>query len=57
MILKGNLTVFIQNMRYLLKKEDEFKNRYCEVNHITSRQHKVQDEQGEIAYTKVLRKK
>ena len=49
--------VFIQNMRDLLKKEDEFKNRYCEVNHITSRQHKVQDEQGEIAYTKVLRKK
>ena len=48
--------VFIQDMRDLLKKEDEFKNRYCEVNHITSREHRVRDEQGEIAYIKVLRK-
>ena len=44
-------------MRNLLKKEEEFKNRYCEVNHITSRQNRVKDEQGEIAYTKVLRKR
>lgn len=35
---------------------DELKNRYCKVNHITSRKHRVKDEQGEIAYTKVLRK-
>ena len=49
--------VFIQDMRALLKKEEEFKNRYCEVNHITSRAHRVQDEQGEIAYTKVLKRK
>ena len=49
--------VFIQDMRSLLKKEEEFKNRYCEANHITSREHRVKDEQGEIAYTKVLRKK
>ena len=48
--------VFIQDMRNLLKNADEFKTRYCEVNHITSRQHKVQDEQGEIAYTKILKK-
>ena len=48
--------VFIKDMRDLLKKEEEFKNRYCEVNHITSREHKVQDEQGEIAYTKVLKR-
>ena len=48
--------VFIQDMRDLLKKEEEFKNRYCEVNHITSREHRVQDEQGEIAYTKVLKR-
>ena len=49
--------VFIQDMRNLLKQEDEFKNRYCEVNKITSRQNKVQDEQGEISYTKVMKKK
>ncbi len=48
--------VFIQDMRDLLKKEKEFKNRYCEVNHITSREHKVKDEQGEIGYTKVLKR-
>ena len=44
--------VFIQDMRNLLKKEDEFKNRYCEVNHITSRNNKVGDEPGDIAYTR-----
>lgn len=44
--------VFIGDMRALLKKEEEFKNRYCEVNHITSRAHRVQDEPGEIAYTR-----
>ena len=49
--------VFIQDMRNLLKRVDEFKNRYCEVNYISSREHKVKDEQGEVAYTKVLRKK
>ena len=49
--------VFIQDMRNLLKNEEEFKNRYCEVNHIATRKNKVQDEQGEISYTKVLYKK
>ncbi|MBR2138934.1 MAG: HD domain-containing protein [Bacilli bacterium] len=48
--------VFIQDMRNLLKREEDFKNRYCEVNHITSRENLVKDEQGEIAYTKVLKK-
>lgn len=48
--------VFIQDMRDLLKKEEEFKNRYCEVNHITSRNNRVCDEQGEVAYKKVLKK-
>ena len=43
------------NKRNLLKHEDEFKNRYCEVNHITSRKHKVEDEPGEIGYTLVLK--
>ena len=47
--------IFLNDMRNLLKDEDEFKRRYCEVNHIKSRSNKVGDEQGEIAYTKSLR--
>lgn len=47
--------IFLNDMRNLLKNEDEFKRRYCEVNHIKSRSNKVGDEQGEIAYTKSLR--
>lgn len=46
--------VFIQDMRDLLKKAEEFKNRYCEVNHITSRDNRVCDEQGEVGYIKIL---
>ncbi len=42
--------VFLQDMRQLLKNEVEFKNRYCEVNHIQSRKNKVCDEKGETAY-------
>ncbi len=48
--------VFLQDMRDLLKKEKDFKNRYCMVNHITSRKNRVQDEPGEIANTKILKK-
>ena len=48
--------VFIQDMRELLKHEEEFKNRYCEVNHIISRDNRVCDEKGEQAYIKVLKK-
>ncbi len=46
--------VFIKDMRELLRREKEFKERYCEVNHISSRNNKVQDEQGVIGYTKVV---
>ena len=48
--------VFLSEMRELLKNADEFKRRYCEVNHISSRDHLVKDEPGELAYTRVLRK-
>ena len=41
---------FLKDMRELLKHEEEFKNRYCEVNHIKSRQHKVCEEAGELDY-------
>ena len=48
--------VFIKNMRDLLKKEKEFKDRYCEVNNIKDRNHLVKEEPGRIEYTKVLRR-
>lgn len=48
--------VFISDMRELLKHEKEFKDRYCEVNHITSRDHNVEDEAGEVEYTKAFKK-
>lgn len=48
--------IFIRDIRDLLKEKEEFKNRYCEVNHITSRNHRVKDEQGGAAYIKVLKK-
>ena len=43
-------------MRALLKQEEAFKERYCQVNHITSRKNLVSDEEGEIAYTRRLKK-
>ena len=45
--------IFLNDMRTLLKDEVAFKNRYCEVNHIKSRENKVADEQGEVGYTKI----
>ena len=45
--------VFIEDMRNLLKNEKEFKERYCDVNHISSREHEVQDEPGDTTYIKV----
>lgn len=44
--------VFLKDMRTLLQNETEFKNKYCEVNHIRSRDNKVEDELGAIEYTK-----
>ncbi len=49
-------SVFIKDMRALLKNKKEFKKRYCEVNHIISRDNRVMDETGNIEYTRVLRK-
>jgi len=42
--------IFLKDMRALLQNEVEFKNRYCEVNHIKSRNNKVSDELGETTY-------
>ena len=41
---------FLKEMRELLKHEEDFKSRYCEVNHIKSRQHRVCEEAGEVDY-------
>ena len=48
--------VFIKDMRDLLKREDDFKKRYCSVNHITSRTSTVGENLGETKYTKKLKK-
>ena len=45
--------VFLEDMRNLLKKEDEFKERYCEVNNITNRDSKVIDNSGNLCYIKM----
>ena len=42
--------IFLKDMRTLLQNEVEFKNKYCKVNHITSRDNKVADELGAIEY-------
>lgn len=46
--------IFLKDMRALLKEEDSFKRRYCEVNHITSRTNKVENYEGEVGYTKKI---
>lgn len=48
--------VFVKEIRDLLKKEEEFKNRYCEINHIVSREHRVKDEEGATTYTQVKKR-
>jgi len=42
---------FLKDMRELLKHENEFKDMYCRINHIESRDNRVCDEQGELEYT------
>ena len=47
-------TVFLQDMRNLLKNETEFKDKYCRVNHITDRNTRVCDNKGAVEYTKIV---
>lgn len=42
---------FLKDMRELLKHEKEFKDKYCEINHISSRNNRVCDEPGELEYS------
>ncbi len=41
---------FLTEMRDILQKDEEFKTRYCKVNHITDRNSKVKDNEGETEY-------
>lgn len=41
---------FLRDMRLLLKDEKRFKDLYCEVNHITSYNHILDEEPGETSY-------
>ena len=41
---------FLIDMRDLLSRETDFKNKYCEINHIQSRDNRVCDEPGELEY-------
>ena len=41
---------FLFDMRELLKDGEKFKNLYCEINHISSREHCLKDEPGETSY-------
>ncbi len=41
---------FLHDMRELLKDEKAFKDEYCKINHITSKDHRVEEEPGEINY-------
>ncbi len=45
---------FLADMRELLKHEKEFKDKYCEVNKIKDRTHKVEDEEGILDWEKRL---
>lgn len=44
--------VFLSDMRELLKHEEEFKDLYCKINHITDRSKTVDFYEGEVNYIK-----
>lgn len=45
---------FLKDMRTILSHEEEFKERYCSINHIIDRNARVCDAPGNIEYTKQL---
>ena len=49
--------IFLKDMRELLKNKKEFKDRYCEVNFIKDRKHKVYEEDGNVNYERVKHQK
>ena len=42
--------IFLEDMRELLKDGEKFKKSYCEINHVSSREHSLKEEPGEISY-------
>ena len=48
--------VFLKDMRDLLTRPDDFKNLYCDVNHITDRDKNVDFYSGVVNYGKVYQK-
>ena len=46
---------FLKDMRQLLKDEEKFKQHYCEVNHIISYEHTLNDEPGETSYINLFK--
>ena len=48
--------VFLKDMRNLLARPDDFKNLYCEINHITDRSKNVDFYPGVVDYGKVYQK-
>lgn len=49
-------TKFLEDMRNLLKDEKRFKDHYCEVNHITSYDHILDEEPGETGYINLFKR-
>ena len=49
-------TKFLEDMRNLLKDENRFKDHYCEVNHITSYDHILDEEPGETGYINLFKR-
>lgn len=48
--------VFLKDMRNLLSRPDDFKNLYCNINHITDRSKNVDSYSGVVDYGKVYQK-
>lgn len=48
---------FLKDMRLLLEDEKRFKDLYCEVNHITSYEHILDEEPGETSYINLFQAK
>ena len=46
--------IFLEDMRELLKDGEKFKNLYCEINNVSSREHCLKDEPGETSYTNLF---
>ena len=46
--------IFLKDMRELLKDGKRFKDLYCKINYVSSREHTLKDEPGETSYTNLF---